>query len=243
MRYSSVILARNEQQHIAEVIENVRPLSDEIIVVDDFSQDDTPQIAEDLGATVLQRALNDDWAAQRNAAMELVQSDWTLIADADERFDAVLSDSFANFTPRAIVRALQINRLNYYQDRPLLHVTYWPDRQIRGIRSDVRYDPGRPVHERPLVSPHQIQDLDGLMHHYSYADACELFEKYRRYGEIEKRSGQEVAENPSMLRIPVRIARRVLMENALKDGWPGIATVLGEAYGDFYAALQSSPED
>jgi glycosyltransferase involved in cell wall biosynthesis len=238
MKYSTVILTRNEQEHIEHTIRNVEDISNEIIIVDDYSDDETTQIASDMGAKIFQRNLNDNWAEQRNFALEQVQSPWTLVIDADERLNPILSQEFANFIPRSIARAIQVSRLNFYQNRQLLHSPYLPDMQIRGIRSDVRYDLSRPVHERPDVLPEEIVNFGGAMLHYTYGDAGETFAKFRRYGEIEKLSGQDVAKNPKLYRIPIRVARRFIMENALKDGWPGVVTVAAEAYGDFCAALK-----
>ena len=87
MNYSAVIIARNEQTHIASTIENVRQLANEVVVVDDFSMDATPDIAEGMGAVVLQRKLDDNWAQQRNFGLDSVSNEWTLTLDADERLD------------------------------------------------------------------------------------------------------------------------------------------------------------
>ena len=58
--------------------------ADEVLVFDSFSQDETVPLAEAAGATVLQSPF-ENYAQQRNAALEAVQTDWVFFVDADER--------------------------------------------------------------------------------------------------------------------------------------------------------------
>ena len=51
-----IILTYNESLHIARAIESARAFSDEVLVVDSFSSDDTCDIARLHGALVVQHA-------------------------------------------------------------------------------------------------------------------------------------------------------------------------------------------
>ncbi len=53
-------------------------------MLDTGSTDDTVAIAERCGATVHHQPWKDDFAAARNAALELSPADWNLVLDADE---------------------------------------------------------------------------------------------------------------------------------------------------------------
>jgi len=53
-----VIPAHNEEKTIVEVINKVKPLVDEIVIVDDGSNDQTYQLAEQQGVTVLKHLIN-----------------------------------------------------------------------------------------------------------------------------------------------------------------------------------------
>lgn len=53
--------------------------------MDALSSDRTREIAASFGARVAERAWTDDYAAARNAAVELARGDWILCIDADER--------------------------------------------------------------------------------------------------------------------------------------------------------------
>ncbi|MFH0840357.1 MAG: glycosyltransferase family 2 protein [bacterium] len=63
MKTISVIPAWNEAKRIASVIRNVKPVVDQVVVVDDCSLDNTRLIAEQEGAVVLRHLVNRDQGA------------------------------------------------------------------------------------------------------------------------------------------------------------------------------------
>ena len=60
-KVSVLILAKNEEKFIGACIKSVKDFADEVIVIDDFSNDATAKISAELGARVIQRGLNGDW--------------------------------------------------------------------------------------------------------------------------------------------------------------------------------------
>lgn len=85
MKITAVILTFNESIHIERCIESLRGVADEIVVVDSFSSDDTVQLAENCGATVLQNPFVNQ-AQQFNWSLGMLGSDvdWVFRVDADE---------------------------------------------------------------------------------------------------------------------------------------------------------------
>lgn len=57
-KIACVIPAWNEEKNIAQVVKNLRPFVDEIIVVDDASKDTTSKLAEEAGAFVINHLIN-----------------------------------------------------------------------------------------------------------------------------------------------------------------------------------------
>lgn len=78
------MIVRDEEDLLADCLDSVQGVVDEIIVVDTGSKDLTPVIACAAGATLLQHAWNDDFSAARNAALQNVEDGYVLILDADE---------------------------------------------------------------------------------------------------------------------------------------------------------------
>ena len=81
---SALILAKNEEKNIADCIKSVA-FADEVVVVDDFSTDETAAVAARLGARVVRHALAGNWGAQQTFAIEQAHGDWIFFIDADER--------------------------------------------------------------------------------------------------------------------------------------------------------------
>ena len=89
------VLTHNEQKHIRDCLASVRAFADELLVLDDFSTDDTVALAREMGARVEFRKL-DNFPNQRNAAIELARSDWIFFIDADERATPALGQEIAD---------------------------------------------------------------------------------------------------------------------------------------------------
>lgn len=84
---SAIILTKNEEKNIVDFLESLL-WCDEILVLDDNSEDKTVQIIENLKnkkIKVLVHPLNNDFSKQRNFALRLAQNEWILFVDADER--------------------------------------------------------------------------------------------------------------------------------------------------------------
>ncbi len=79
------MIARNEEQFLAECLRSVRGVVTESIVVDTGSTDRTKLIAAESGAKVLDFPWCDDFAAARNVGVEVATGTHILVLDADER--------------------------------------------------------------------------------------------------------------------------------------------------------------
>lgn len=88
-RLTVAILAKDEELMIERAIASAM-FADEILIIDGGSQDRTIEIAEHAGARVIERPF-DDFAHQRNYALEAARGDWVLFVDADERVSKELA--------------------------------------------------------------------------------------------------------------------------------------------------------
>ncbi|MCC6422512.1 MAG: glycosyltransferase [Phycisphaerales bacterium] len=161
---SVAMIARDEAHRIAASIESVRALTDEIVVVDTGSKDQTAQIARDLGARVVLHEWNDDFAAARNAAIPHLQSRWTLWLDADER---VVSDSIDEFRPllmRDDVLGYGVIRRDYVGGlKPGAKSDQFVSSIIlRVLRNDIGFVFTGRCHEQPYPWPDEVAASTGL---------------------------------------------------------------------------------
>lgn len=93
MSVCAIILTKNEEANIVAVIGNAQKLTNDILVVDSGSIDKTVELAERHGAKVVYRAWDNDFSAQRNFALEHIDTDWVLYLDADERMNRELVEA------------------------------------------------------------------------------------------------------------------------------------------------------
>ncbi|QQE77140.1 glycosyltransferase family 2 protein [Alicyclobacillus sp. SO9] len=83
-RVSAILIVRNEIRTMRKCLAALTGAVDEMIVVDTGSTDGTDTVADEMGARLHRFVWNDDFAAARNFALSLVQTDWVLSVDADE---------------------------------------------------------------------------------------------------------------------------------------------------------------
>ncbi len=97
-RVSLCMIAKNEEDCLAECLEAARDAADEIILVDTGSTDRTAKIAREYGARVYLKEWEDDFSAARNVSIYHASGDWILVLDADE----VLGEGSADLIRQAV---------------------------------------------------------------------------------------------------------------------------------------------
>lgn len=86
LKISACTIARDEERDMPRWLENTAVYSDERIVVDTGSKDNTKALAEEAGARIYDYAWRDDFAAAKNEALSHATGEWIAFLDADEYF-------------------------------------------------------------------------------------------------------------------------------------------------------------
>ncbi|MFZ4439991.1 MAG: glycosyltransferase [Syntrophales bacterium] len=81
---SVCMIVKNETRYLAQCLNSLSPVADEIIVVDTGSTDKTKEIAEAFGAHLYDFDWTNDFSAARNESLAKAKGDWILVMDADE---------------------------------------------------------------------------------------------------------------------------------------------------------------
>jgi glycosyltransferase involved in cell wall biosynthesis len=81
---SLCMIVKNEEACLCRAVESVRPVVDEVIIVDTGSTDKTLAVAEQLGARVFSLPWQDDFSHARNFSLCQAEHQWILVLDADE---------------------------------------------------------------------------------------------------------------------------------------------------------------
>lgn len=84
------MVMQNEEVHIPAAIAQFYHVVDDIVVVDGGSKDKSVEWAERMGARVMHRPFDNNFSAQKNFAIEQLDTDWVYLHDPDERLEPTL---------------------------------------------------------------------------------------------------------------------------------------------------------
>jgi glycosyltransferase involved in cell wall biosynthesis len=147
MKPTVILLSFNSENTLSATLARARLISDEIFVVDSFSQDRTVELANTSGAVVVQHSF-EDYGAQRNWAIENlpISNEWQLHLDADELMDDTLISQIQALPDDPDVSAYFVPRYVRFLGRVMRHGGMSPTWHLRLFRSgagrceDRKYD-------------------------------------------------------------------------------------------------------
>lgn len=185
---TGVVIAFNEEAKIGRCLDSMRGVVDDVFVLDSGSTDRTTEICRERGARVLVEPFR-GYAAQKNAAVAHVDSEWILSLDADEELSPELGASVVEALNDPRADAYEMNRLSNYCGRWIRRSGWYPDRKVRLFRRTAGVFVAVEPHER--FAPHaeaRVERLKGdLLHRYVDTEA-QHDAKVRRFGEIAART-------------------------------------------------------
>ncbi|WP_342612193.1 glycosyltransferase family 2 protein [Terriglobus saanensis] len=122
LRPAVIILTFNSAETIATTLRSVRSLTDEIILVDSGSTDETIQLATELGAFVVSHPF-ENYGAQRNWAIDNLEitKTWQLHLDADEDVSEDLAREIEAIPESTAMDGFLVARYLKFMGRVLRH--------------------------------------------------------------------------------------------------------------------------
>lgn len=235
---SVTIVTLNEEKNIARAIESVRSFAQEILVVDSGSQDRTREIAEHLGAKVLQNPWR-GYGQQKNFAQDHASHDWILNLDADEEVSPELAQEIQTVLERdqdANVQGYLLPRLSFYLGRWIRHGGWYPNRLVRlANRKHARWSEPD-VHEEWVVRG-AVQVLQNDLLHFPFQDIREQVDtnlRFSRLGfEALKKKGQTKSFLKLLLKPVGKFLETYLIKRGFMDGLAGFIISVNAAHSIF----------
>lgn len=188
MNISVLVLTLNEAANLPSCLAALS-WSDDVVVLDSFSSDQTTEIARSLGARVIQRKF-DSFAGQRNFGLDMVEfkNEWILHVDADEVVTPTLRRELLDVIALGRFDAYRVPSKTMFFGRWLRFSGMYPTYQVRlGRKGRFRF---RQVGhgQREDIPPERIGTLREPYLHYSFSKGlAEWFEKHNRYSTDEAR--------------------------------------------------------
>lgn len=191
-----VMIVKDEEKNLGNILGDVKDIADEIVVVDTGSQDKTVDIAKSYGAKMGFFKWCDDFSAARNRSIELADSDYLLWIDADDRILGEDRERLSAFKKTLRPEKDMAYLLKITNDSMDDTETISYQARIFPNRDDIRFE-GRiheqilPVLERKGI---KIDTEDIVIRHTGYHSPEEILEKARRNLDIlldELRDGKD----------------------------------------------------
>ena len=223
----AVVLARDEADSLEGCLVSLGWADRVLVVVDSATRDRSAEIARRYADQVVVRPFH-GFPHQRNAALELAETDWVLFVDADERVLPALAREVRRAVDAAAdLAGYWIPRRNLIGGEWVRHAGWSPDRQLRLVRRGrARYDESRLVHEVAELDGPSGQLGEPLLH-LNYESLPEFRAKQAGYARLEARTlyARGVRARPRNLVLqPLREFRRRYVElGGYRQGALGLA--------------------
>lgn len=245
---TAIITALNDAKDIRDSLKSIS-FCDEIILIDLESNDNTLEIAKNMGVTT--------YSHERVPIVEIIQYEfvgqakhnWILIIDPDERISKALKqDIFDLFNSETIdkIAGIYVPWVFYFKKHKLKG-TVWGGSNTKKIISDRRRYIFRPIVHNgcTLIDEKSIEYKipdkgDNVLNHYWMTSYQQLFEKHWRYikKEVENKyiSGKRT-NIKAIIKTPIKAFRDCfLKKKGYKDG------VIGFFLSLFWAWYNTSIE-
>lgn len=180
---SAFVITKNEAAKIGACLASLS-FVDEIVVVDDFSTDQTPDICRSHGVTLHQHRFT-GFKDQKSYAMSLVRNDWVLELDADERVSDRMREAILALTGEEMSRygCFEFKRLTRFWGKWIKHASLYPDYKPRlYCKLGGRWSDGN-VHER-FIAKGATGRLAGDILHEQDLDLYTYFQRTARYSDL-----------------------------------------------------------
>ena len=235
-RISAVVTTYNEEHNIGDCIESLL-WCDEIVVVDSFSTDRTPEIAKSYPKVrFLQRSYRGS-ASQKNWSMDQTMFEWILIFDADERCTPELQEEITSLLmsgPRA--EAYTIKRRAYFMDRVIRYSGWQHDRVVRLVKRGAGRYPNKRVHAY-MQTKGPAAVLNNPMLHYMVESFDQYLPRIVKYGFWGAAQGWKTGRKSGFFEVfgrPLwRFVRMYFVQFGFLDGMAGLVFCILQAFSTY----------
>lgn len=219
MKLSTVLMTYNEEDKIERCIRSVLKISDEVLVIDSFSTDNTVAIAESLGAKVIQNEFL-GYIKQRELCVSKAKYDFILALDADEFLSSELQGEVKVIKANPNYDAYYLNRSNAINNYFLKHGSWFPHRIIRLFKRDKIKCEGNPPHDLISALPNATSTkLKGLLLHHCNEDIHDRITTVNNHSTIAAQHRFKQGKKSNYLRILFKPTWKFLVEYIFRLGF------------------------
>lgn len=247
IKASATILVKNAQAHIKECLESLRDF-DEIILLDNQSEDDTLKIAKEFNESYKNLKIYQSefigFGALKNLALSYATNEWIFSIDSDEVLEKECLDFLKDFfkSPPSKDIILALPRKNLYKNEWIKASGWYPDYVIRVFNKNYTKFNENIVHESVIVPKDaKLKRLEAGLKHYAFDSVSALLKKLDRYTELyaEQNKGKKQSSiSKAILHGFFSFFKNYLLKKGFLYGYKGFLISTCNALGSFFKYIK-----
>lgn len=225
MRLSVVIIAKNEADIIGNTLQSLQGLTDDIVIVDSGSTDDTVSIGKQFSASIIETGWQ-GYGPNKNKGINAAKNDWILNLDADEAIDEELKKYLLTLELANDNIVYEVNFKNFFCGKQIRFGEWSGDKHVRLFnRTKTKWNDAA-VHESLLLPPGvQTKSLKGNILHHTSNSIDDHISKTIAYAKLnaEKYFRQNKQAGFFKLRVAPGLTffQHYILRLGFLDGWEG----------------------
>jgi len=232
-KISVCIITFNEEKDIKRCLDSVLKITDDIIVVDSFSTDQTENICKSFPQVTFVQRKWTGYSDQKNYAHSLAKHDWIFSIDADEVIGDELERSILKAKEIGLNGVYQCNRITNYCGKWIKNGGWYPDWKLRLFnKNEAKWD--GLIHEEVKHSFSEVKKLSGDLLHYSYHSIHQHVAQFNKFTELTAQKDKERGKKASLIRILtaplVKFIKDYFIKRGFLDGYYGFVVASLSAF-------------
>jgi glycosyltransferase involved in cell wall biosynthesis len=206
---------------------------DEIIILDQNSQDKTCELAQKYTKKIF-KTESQAFDENRNTLAKMAKSDWLFYLDVDERIEKEAKIEIKKAIAEAKYQAYYFPRKNIIFGKWLKHTGFWPDYVPRLFKHNKLISWQGRVHESPKIDG-KFGYLKTPILHLTARNLSAMFSKTIRWAKVEAQLSYEV-KHPKVTRLMITKAiiseflGRFFIKKGFMDGVIGLIESIYQAF-------------
>jgi glycosyltransferase involved in cell wall biosynthesis len=233
---SVVTLTKNSADKIIDCLESVN-WCDDIVIVDDYSRDNTLEIVKKYTDHIYQRKWDNE-GIHRNFAYAKAKNDYVLSLDSDERVTPELKQEIINLIESGFKHnGYDIPHRNYIGDKWIEFGGWYPNAKTKLFKKkEFRYK--EEEYHPPCILEGERKRLSGELIHLAYRDIADMVSKVNHQTNFESkkwfRDNRKMSCARAIRKTIDRFLKAFILKQGFRDGFTGFMLAL---MGGFYQIL------
>ncbi|RFC54243.1 glycosyltransferase family 2 protein [Brumimicrobium aurantiacum] len=237
-KITSTIITFNEERNIERCIDALVPISDEIIVLDSFSTDETVAICKRKNVRIEQREWK-GYSSAKNYLNQLASYEYIFSVDADEAPDTEMQNEILKIKALGLTGIYEVNRMTNYCGKWIKHSGWYPDVKTRIFPKSTSQWEGAYVHEELVVKGNpKPERIKGHLLHYSYYSQEDHRQRADKYSELTAikmyKRGKRVGPLKPYISALGRFVAMFIIKAGFLDGIAGFTIARISALSNIY---------